>query len=1428
MGNSLSGGNDKTTGGGGGRPGGGNVYPLTVNSNALEDGHYLCFYSSLTVDQINNICKSLDGVAGITDLTIIISGATTTRSNMSKITSKYIINKVMVKESESSSTVTTDDKTDDKTAKDNNSNTTTKKDDDTTTTTDTNTYGISLLENSYIIISSAILLNSATKNEIILKRSINENEGDAIVKIGSSFSSYTEKYFDCFLTDDLKTLQSSSNPINKITKIRVFQELPAATSIYFNITTLQLTYSGRFSYITVCNVNNLNLAMSHFKSVNNNSNCMAIYYYDKKDNFLRDALKTYVYDKTNPVVETSTNDKYIFSIGHNSPNPNNKTVRFLDSIINLTPDATTNIPDFKITTNNWKLLPTNISKGFQLSKRMFSNGIVDNTTQVFGKNQTIQYNRSDFMFYVGFLKADTEIDIVGTLFNATTLPTRKFILYYSENVFGDYNFPNGLYRVGNNGITNIANLKDGVNISNNYSLTLGLSNNATVEQYDIISTSNYGVNVKTLRNNHVNSKQAIFSSHPTDLTTAGAYVSDSVLIIPSNVTPLDTNKFYVILSIKTTPTAVWNLAKNLLYKYNCKNFVIYVTLIEGFSLNNCNGFTIYKHKNKMILICPDTTNQLTYTIKNEDGAFSISNDKNEKLFYGSQSYIDKSIQKNYLNYFSIYPEKIPSSESEYQQFKYALIQNMSYIDYNVRETQVNLSDLFVGGPSNTLTLYLNMVKLPDPIINQVYLNDTVGIYFDYFPSITSKNLMDSYINVFRTFLNNGDNKNIIGYTCLMRVRKEWLTSTNKPDENYFQIIEGDNKDYSLLFMFGGKKRRFIYNSGNKSFTSSGFQSIILNTEEASKIQPTNIKSKDIYIENPLDAVIKTSDAVRNLSVPLNVSFNYAVRPITSYEKFDFISLYLRPYAELNSSNTVFFSGDIIQSDISLTRCTAIYLYLYETILLLNTINNKTINSTYFALFINILDIYTTNTKLPSFLTHAQEFFKTTQPTLKVIYDSVNNIYIITNAKLIISPGSDYYSLNNGKILINSPHVKYNDKYDSKYDLMLDLSNSKFEFDSTNITYQSRDFGMRTYSGGEVTPFSQVDIVSRTTSGITVNSKFDFWQSVYSFIYLPEIDKVEVENLQSLNIRLRQSLRNFFIVSLVSYDNTTSEPWIYDKCIVIRGNENHSINITKNQNRYYIKIYDIDYTSVFMKFGLWYSGQAASGSDLLELDFLFNKSVGINYMDIINVLFNERVDIQTNYYNFTIDNTTLASFPKFSNFLNISNRYILFQRPVDKGIMGNFENGKNIVLVLEGTDMRTETHFSEIINYLTQIHTMAKGNISYIIFYKNDSLGIKKPDSVQTIRIDKIDYSSDNFVYTENPNVVIFPKTSNYDSISKVYNLTDNIQFTLDNNAIFHGKTLIQGPPFKMVKSNDTKQVAPDFNTSHLFLSLQYKYITGDV
>lgn len=1347
MGNSISGGGGGNNTNNDNRPG--NKYPLTPDSNNIQDGQYVCFYSDLNVEQINNICKSMGGIATITDLFIIISGA---RSSKTSINSRYGLKSIKLKDTDN-----------------NNDN---EKDKPTTVQQDPNNdFDIQLDSNYYLMITTS-LFESASKEEIVIKRSL-DNNYMARIKIGSKYEKHTESYFDAYITDDFKNFKDSLSPINKVTKMKFFLELPAVPSIYFNLQTLQIVYNARYPYVSVYEITRkeLSTAMSHINTVRNNANVMAIYYYDFNDKFLRDAIQQFAQEGDQTIETSLGTEYYFFSVGYEMQNFSKKTVSFKSRTINLKPNEAGD--HFTITLDDKKkyfLKPKNISFGFKQTDSLYSR-IPDNVTQIFPASQTIQFNRNDFRLYIGYIVTLKEIDIIGTLLNSVNLPTRKFILYCNSDVIGTYALPKGLFKAPKNGITNIEKLEDGVNISTDYYLTMGFGEKANTQEYDIVNPHGDNLNITTLRKNEIKVKQAIFGSHTGDMSKMGCYIPDSELILPTGYDKDD--KLIIVCAMDSTPTAVWNMAKNLTNKFKRKNWILYFSIIETFSLEGCIGYTIKNDdKNMKVLYPNDSSLNIEFV---QSSSLSVKLEDGTKILIFSQHYIQKKTRDEYIGAFSIYPGKVPASEDNYQQYKYSLVQNMSYIDYNIRELQSSLKDNFIGGLMNNITIYTNLGKLKDPIINDKYITPSSGMYFDYFPTMINENVMKSYLAVFEKFLALGSNSTKIRYTCLMRVRKEWVKK-NPPNKTYFEIIEGKNPDYILIFMFGGTERRYKFNAATRTFSSNGFQSIVLNSEIAKSIstQPTT----HIYIEDPLDDVIKPSDEFYFINIPFNPVFNPWGGSITSYETRDNLSFFIFEYND--SIGTIILNGSITQSNMSLMRNTYLYVPFVRFAFILSTAkSSETLTSAGSVLFIHLYGTDISRIEIPSLRESIEKYIQNTETSAfknhSVVYDKVNKVYIIANVSISINQDSNEYYIARNRVFIRSekfPHASV----EKEDDLMLDMIGNNFQLYDENGYYIRNSFSVRDNLTSPDDKIPQVDKVSRKSTGVSIKSDNKFWNSIRAFVFINNLEKFEVSNLADMAAYLSVNLDGFFIISLVSYDITSPEKWMLDRCIVLRGNNDTPIEMSYRENKtyYYIEISDSKFANSVMKFGVWNTNKRApTENDLTDIDFILNKESGTDYDKTIKIKSNERVGLVDNYINFTFPSGTLTSFPKFAEFCSKLNKYILFARPVSKQLELDLKLKDGIFCVdISSTNNASELDFSEVINFVVQWRAIAKNNFKYMII--RTLVNMKRPDKEYKITIDNLVYSTSDFTYTDNPSIMIFPRLDNFNTATSAYSLDQKV------------------------------------------------------
>lgn len=1363
MGNSISGGGGGTNGA---RPN--NKYPLTVNANELKDGHYVCFYTNLDVEKINKICKSMESVASITDLTIIIGGA---RSNKKDIDKKYTLTSVSLKKEEEkpAENVTSD----------------------ATTETKTNTeneYGIELDVNYYILISST-LLQSANKEEIVLNRSINNNY-IAKILIGTQNQTKTDTYFDAYITNDFKTITSSSNPANEIKQMKIFTELPAVSSIYFNFSTLQMQYSSRYYFVAVCKVNKLKDVMPHIESVRNNANVMGIYYFDKNSKFLQDAFKIFTTDEQKLVVTTS---KYIiFSIGNQTVDSSKKTVGFRGRIISLNPGASADYWLYETQSEGFQLRVLNIKYGYVQGKRLFSNGVTDNVTQIFQADQTINLNRTDFQLYIGYIKPVDEIDIIGTILNSTNIPTQKFIYYCSSDVIkGFKDLPKGVYLTPENGITNIANLEEGVNISNEYLLTMSFKKESNTNSYDIINPHGSALALKTLRKNEIITKSALIGTHAGDMKSNGAYIPDSELILPSTIETTD--KILIITALDTSPSAVWNMARNLVSKRGIKNWVLYFSLLPTFTLGEFDNFTLLEHDNKMKILYYKNFDFVLNSLNSKQ--FNILKD-NTKILLVSQEYISETVRKEYLSVATIYPGKVTSSVPEYQQYKFNIVKKISYIDYGISEVEFEFNEPFIGGVSNNINIYSKLVKSEAPTVNLQRLTGNSIMYFDYFPTIKNADEMNSYLTVFQDIMSRGSNAKIIKYTCLMRVRKEWI-KTKKPDPLYFEVIEGTNPDYVLIFLFGGTNSRYVYNPVNKTFSLDKYQSIIFDTETAKSNVPSE---KDIYLEDQLEAVLKPSDATRYLNLPLANSSSFQNTTITTYSPRDFLSFYLREFTPNNGLITL--NGNVLQKDISFSRLTFVQDYWSFIIYFLTTIRAAAEKSTTTSLlFINILDFFSLNIEINSMAKCIDQYLKKPEESpyanFNTVYDKDNKLFTISNVDVTIGKNAEFYSFLYDKMYLKSNYIP-SPSSDSNNYLLLDMIQNKFIFSDSVGIYTNVSISVKTSPTSEPIQYAQVDRAARRTKGVTVETDNTFWNSIRSFAYIDDLSKFEVNNLIDMVKYISVSLNGFFIISQVSYDTTSVETWNKDRCVVIRGNINDKINISykgNNNKYYYVAITDSKYTTSYMKFGIWNSETPMENSDLTDIDFMINKDEGIQYDTKFKVNTNERVHIENAYFNFSLPRETQNSFPKFLQFTTYLNKYILFARPIDRTLIPT--NMIDFVAVLEITlaNSSDEIDFSEIINFVVQWRTMSKNELKRILIHTVNR-SIKKPDKEYKIKIDEITYNTSDFTFTDNDRVLIYPSVE-YDNLAGAWPLNTNIYYQEDSKADQPSTTVYFSGPGKL-------------------------------
>lgn len=1415
MGNSVS----SISGGGGNNPGE-KKYPLTVNTSGIEDGHYVVFYSGLSVDQVVNICESIEGIPTVTDFTIIIPGVYSKNTN---INNQYTLTSVKLEPSQPSQSQPSESQPTQPTPVQSSVEGEEAEKNETKEKSETK-YGIIADNNYYLLVTKSSLYISATKDSIVVLRGADSESFECRIRIGSSNSTYKTTYFDAYITDDFSNMLSSSNPINPIVKKRVFNELSIVPTIYLNLVSYQLMkrYNARYMYAVTCRIDKLETGMAHINTVRSNANIMAIYYYNAEDKFIADAVN-FVIDKDS--YSLTNNGVTVFPVGHEAPDKDNRTVRFKGRTLSMDTSKTNNKAQLQLvkTKDVLDIVPPNISVGYQQGTRLFVS-LPDNVTQIFSPNQTLQLSRTDFQLYVGLMDVDFEVDIIGTLCNVPKMPENKFIIYFSgdKEIFNSYVLPDGLYKIKNGdksiGITNINPLKDGVNLSNYY-LTLGLGKDEPITKYDVVVDKNF---VKTLRNNQVKSNQSMIATHGVDMRNFGYYIPNSELLLPANYTNDD--KLVVVIGMDETPSAIWNMAKILRYKYERKNWVLNFGLLENNILGECEGFKVLTADKNMYILYPDNFNG---TISQPDNKSFDVTIEGRKTMLVSQHHIVKSIREDYVAYFSAYPGEISKSVQDYQQFKYLQAQKISYVDYGIAELKISTKDNFIGGMSNTFTLYADKVKFDKPEIKTDYLGKT-HMCLDYFPHIPSSDVMMAYLAAYKLFIKQGTNDQIIKYTCLMRVRKEWLVG--KTPEDYYEVITGANKDFSLLFLFGGKNSRYNYDASKKEFTSSGFQTIVFDSVKAkSETPPTN---GEIYMENPLDEMIKPSDDVNYINGPLNYSWSMLTSTVFAYNQNDFIALRLTPYNETMSA--VFTpNGSVIQSDVSLSRQTFFNTdwtyFVYTLATLVN--KEKTPPTSNCCLFFEIKTFQDTNMKMPSLKQSIKDYIKkanTAFVKFDVIHDNINRLYIMSNIDIVLSMDASYYTYDYSRMYIRSEKFPTASLGSDSTDLLLDMIDSKFVFNASSNMYTNVVYSLRVSQESSPIVYPQVDKSSRRSEGVTVQTDNSFWNSIRAFVYIDDLERFEIDNLVSMTDYLQSDLNGFFILTKVNYDITSSETWMLGRCVVVRGNSKTPITIEERLNKtyYYIKVNDAKYAGDYMKFAIWNTDRKPESKDIENIDFIINnKSVGVEYGGDISVQQNERIGIATNYMTFNFPNDTLKSYPKFINFTNSLNKYILFARPVVKEAIKERENDTIAIMHIEL--ISGDYDFSEIINYIVQYRTLTKNTIKYFIIFTPVKT-IKKPDKQYKMVVGDLTFDTSEFVFTSDPRVLIYPKID-LDPTTSAYKLLPDVLFF---NTGFKGPSspgenvYIHGPDNdNMVVDLGTSNYKKGPGTNQTFLNMRMNIVS---
>lgn len=1399
-------------------------YPLTFNATELDSGHYIAFYNDLKVDDINNILSSMTGVSAIVDLTLIIAGARSTTSTVAN--TSYIIKSIQYRKSTSSDKpdAQTDEDAPKKSESDEKGDTsssvltaaatetddkdkTTKDNDKTTEDNDkSNLFKVTLDKDFLMIITVNSLLKSVNEKSLTVLRSFDEVYTSQI--LFKPDSTITEHY-DAVLTEsnDSITIKSSDNPANSIKARKIFMELADVSTIYLETVTLQLTYNARYRYSATYKIENLELALQHINTIRSNENIMTIYYYDNSNKFLEYGLKKFVPEIENITVVNNKNT--YFAVGQQDQKPEKNLITFSDRTFDLNFSSQQSTNDFKVTeTTNTKAIitPLDISCGYIQTRTLF-NKFQDNVTQVFQKNQTIQLSRYDFQLYIGYINVLEEIDIVGTLLNTTTIDTltQKFILYCNKDIFSDYTSKNSkLFIHDKNMITNIDKLKDDsaeINISQNGYLTLSTSKSSDITQYDIVNSDTTKLQMKTLRNNQIETKQALLSTHSGDMKSTGGYVPDSSIQLPSNYLQQDENsdKFVVVYAIETTPTAVWNMARNLVSFHSKTNWLLYFSLLEKFanSLGTQENFDIVKLSHNMMMVYPKN-NEKTVTV-NDDKKIVITINETKVLIL-DEKYIQRDVreQADTLSTFSCYPGKVTAAiDDNFSKFIYDSVKKLSYIEYDesMQTLFVSTNDIFVGGMANTLTLYANLTKIPRPTIDSASFTNTSVKCFDYLPSIKSNTILQQYITVLLEFFN----VNSQSYICVIRI----LKSIKVDEDAHFTRVSGANELYDLLIFRSNDTLTHKFDKSTMTFTFDNYPSITFDTEKAKSKEPL---SKDvIYLENPLDKTIKASDDDRYINMTVTNAIDFKRDPAITYNNIDNISLVLSDVTNTTRTD-ITMQGGLFSSNLSNSRYTYMSMDLYDYNNMLTYILESKTNVTQ-APGIIILKNRTLESQRyihNSLVNIVKNLLKNNEQMTKynAFYDNVNKLLVLTNVTIVVDINSLKYTINYDNFYIKSkknPNVTLDPLYDR--DFILDIRDSKFEFLSTSTIFNPQTFTWKYERDVAIrVTGAQLDKVIYNAYGVKITSDNNFWKSIRAFVYIDKLMRDEITNLIKFCSTYTNNLQNFFILSIVDHDQTSSNKGLVGNCCVICGNDSTEITINKNQRFYYVKLVDPNYKDSFMKFGMWTDTVNKPGSvDLKDLDFIINKFTGKEYTDDHKISTNERISVVKNFINFEFPEGTGSTFQKFFDFANNKNIYILFARPIPKEIFNSntiVPQNNTTVAVMEITTTGTAIHLSEVINYCTQFRILSKNTISFIIYTPKNT--ITQPDKVYEVEIDSIMYSTKNFKFTENAKVLLYPSVE-LTKVDGVYNINDTVQFLQpgrDIPSVNQNKVLFSGPSEK--------------------------------
>ena len=897
-------------------------------------------------------------------------------------------------------------------------------------------------------------------------------------------------------------------------------------------------------------------------------------------------------------------------------------------------------------------------------------------------------------------------------------------------------------------------------------------------KYDDISNSNYQTTYQWRLDNICEVELKITSSRFTDTTRNITYILDL-----NNNIARNGYEYYNISNLSFTDkntNVVYTVYNNESEKYVIGKFGI---VEDKFAIDNSLQFT-----NEMIgktytinvnegkIICNDKSFDITDNSFTTDDEITYLLDFNKNLAYISGIEYDYIKSKEIL-----YFEKATDVISVGPLISEAEI-NGGKNDYFI----VDISDEYVENSSTIVNYNGNnwiLLQYDDNFIHTLTDNVILKItkknekYYATLSIVEDNNeLPNNIIFDYKLLINENGSYVIKNYHCVYnKIVLSYDYSENKVDIN----ATSSTNLYSLFADY------CLSENDNINYFSNEF--ILEGTYEINDLYKyTNIPSvikKDIGIID-ISCKLKFEDIISNKNVTFNIPKNMDINADIRYGNVftsDGIS-YVINYEKNNENNINIINIDrgildtnkkIVNEIINTTNVTTYILSATEKYYELNdklyaeiikpnnttyndifTFNDKYSGKKYYRRIYNDGNDF----KLSEIYTIASGIFNVSDKTYVIEYDENNepykiyeNFVAIENNKFLI--GSDYYTVNNGKIYT--------------------ISNQN------SIIYDSNDSSIIKYIINLQTLFEYADIFNdKNCCELKVeNENSDSSNKICYYRKNGYLYEIANDNI----IANKNKFENSYYYFQDETDNTNNKIYIIEKEIVF-DDETDKVNFTIGEYSYYItkdntiykEVSDLNNSNEFViNESLYYLLE--NKLYLVKNDKYDNKEF---YKTNYNIYqYNKIIDFENNYLVLQEENKIRKLIENnFNNTVSINNKtyYIL-----DSKVYEIINDNKNYTIVAIDENNRDVHIDMKCINeYGTKIYYFEDNSIRYYISYDNTIPEVWYEDSNNVVIYLNVNHSNDNYICEIN-GITYYIDTTNFKFYEK-YNLNDDNSYSIDN------------------------------------------------